>query len=193
MRIIFTILILSCYLSDAYAVSDVESRRIEEEKRLNLKQTEAQFRDEPQAPLSGRADSTQVYLESLSIKRVATHEDAARVLSILMGKEEEWPDFQARRMSFQKDGLLTDRKADNFAEEIPLRRGFFAQMLFKSLGLKGGLTLRVVGPFERYALAELVHENIMIAGSTREWMSGRELVYTFVQAVEFISKYKIAP
>ena len=190
MRVYLVIFFITIYLSMGYAATEVDERRVEEEKRLDLKTTEAQYYDRARTRVDQEALTTRDFLEGLSSKEYADHRDAAKVLTILLGKEDELTDFGLQRDFFVSSNLLSARKAGYFVAEAPVRRGLFAQMLMKALGIKGGLTLRVLGAYERYCLSELVYEDIMIPGSTREWMSGRELIYTFIQATHFISRYR---
>lgn len=193
MRLLLILLIiLTHYFCYAYGATDVEERRIEEEKRQQLKSTEAQFYEESKTTVKEDVISTRQFLGQLTSKDVVDHRDAAQTLAILLGKDDDLKSFEDQRQFFIEVELLSQRQAERFSESTPLRRGLFARMLLLALNIKGGLTLRVFGPYERYALSELVYEDIMISGSTREWMSGRELVYTFIQAANYIAKNNLS-
>jgi hypothetical protein len=190
MRVIMACLFLFNIAGLAQATTLQDDRRVEEQKRTQLKATEAQYYDLPLTNIKkeGRADID--YFNTLIAQRVATYADAAYVMSILLGKADELTSFQERKQYLTEYGFLPKRRKDSFTEDYPLSRGLIAYMLFKALDLKGGLTVRILGPGERYTLQELVFEGIMLSGSTKELISGKELAYTFIQAANYISKYR---
>jgi hypothetical protein len=68
------------------------------------------------------------------------------------------------------------------AEGSKLTKGTLGFLLCKTLGIKGGVTMRLTGTSRRYALRECVFLGIMTAGSTDEYVSGRELIDTMQRA-----------
>jgi hypothetical protein len=66
-----------------------------------------------------------------------------------------------------------------------VERGTVASIVCQILKIKGGLTMRVIGPHPRYALRELVSLRIMQPGSTQQGMSGIEFVGIMGRAEEY--------
>lgn len=71
--------------------------------------------------------------------------------------------------------------ADEVAE-----RGTIASILAHALNIKGGLTMRLVGPHPRYAVRELVHLGIMPPSSAQQGLSGIEFVGIIGRAEEYL-------
>jgi hypothetical protein len=166
-----------------------EDRRIEEEKRKALQPTEAQYYLDPPVVLDTE-NQTRAYFQQLMRQDVANASDGAYVLLVLLKKADEMDGFERQKQFLIDNRFLSPKASRFFTKEAPLSRGVFARMLINALDIKGGLTLRVFGPSERYAHRELVYENIMVSGDPGEYMSGRELVYSFIQAVDYIDRHK---
>ena len=111
-------------------------------------------------------------------------------MGVLLKQEEKLNDFSQRKQFLIDNELLSRRAATGFSEKNPLRRGLLAYMIYKALGIKGGLTLRLLGPNQRYAHKELVYRGLMVSGSSAEFITGEELVYVFVKATDFLAKNK---
>jgi len=187
-------LVIFCFLivPSLAAQTDTQQldRRIEEEKRKDLRPTEADYYDASKLKVEQEEILTADYLDALVKKEIVTEADGAFVMSVLLGKDENLLDFFARKQ-FLLDNKILSRKFENeFREEEPLRRGLLAYMVYQALGIKGGLTLRVFGPSQRYAQLELVYRGIMFSGSSSEYLSGEELIYVSVKAAEYRAKNK---
>ena len=57
-----------------------------------------------------------------------------------------------------------------------LRRGQFAYMLCKALDIKGGLTMRIIGTRERYALREVIFLGLMPDVNKAKYVNGMEVL-----------------
>ena len=160
-------LIFASVSSLAFAQSAQETRGLEEEKRDLLSYTEVQIPSRVSAPLPEEASPELRFLNELYAKRVAHVSDAERVLAILTGSDDQTKDVKAQQS---------------------LRKGAAALMFCEGLGIKGGIGRRLFPSSERYALRELVYEDIMQAEGVEEVVTGRELVDMFVRSVDYMEK-----
>lgn len=63
-------------------------------------------------------------------------------------------------------------------------------MIVKILKIKGGITMRIFGPSERYALKELAFMNMMDGGMTGRYVTGRELIAILSRADEYLAEQR---
>ena len=48
--------------------------------------------------------------------------------------------------------------------------------------------MRIFGPRKRYAHMELVSIGIMFPGSSREYVNGKELIVSIIQAIDYVTQ-----
>ena len=120
---------------------------------------------------------------SLSYKQVAMIDDGYRAVAILTrGKDDlkepgKCRDFLVgRKIAREKWGLAPDK---------PLTKGKLAYMVCQALGIKGGVTMRLFGPSQRYCLFECQYLELMTGGATYEHVTGGELVSTIDRADQY--------
>ena len=162
----------------AFAASAEDTRGREEDKRKSLVPTEAQQSPAALAHEPKSDKENYAFLSDLYNKKISSIADACRAISILLGRDEQ----------FVQDNLLPPSVKKGFKYPQPLRKGQVAYMLCKALDIKGGLWLRFLGLNQRYALRELVYEGIMFSGSVQDFMSGKELLITLTQAVDYLTR-----
>jgi len=169
-----------------------QDRRIEEEKREELKPTLTTGRPaaptkptpkEPAPPVPQPFEP--IYFMNLVQKRIAYHYDAAKSIAILMEVDEETIGLDEQVGYLKEKRFLPPRLRDSFDPMAPLRRGPAAYMFLKALGIRGGIALRLFGPSERYALKELVFQGILSPGHVNDLVSGAELVQIMSQAAAY--------
>lgn len=162
-----------------------QDRRIEEEKREELKPTHAAGVG-PAAPPAKEAPVPQpleaIYFLNLLPKRITYGYDAAKVIMILMRVDEEYIGLDAQVGYLKEKGFLPPRLRDSFDPMAPLRKGACAYMLSRALGIRGGIARRLLPESERYALKELAFQGIMGPGHVNDIVSGPELVQAAAQA-----------
>ena len=136
------------------------------------------FAPEARADTPGETDAE--FFMSLSYKRVAMVDDGYRAVAILArGKDDlkepgKCRDFLLeRKIALQKWGLAPDE---------PLTKGKLAYMVCQALGIKGGVTMRLFGPSQRYCLFECEYLELMTGGAPYEHVTGGELVSTIDRA-----------
>ena len=184
------IVCLVCYpcLSPA-APGPQDSRRIEEQKRENLKPTEVHYqkrteqRSVKRAPL--QPDDV-VYLAEMSFRKVTYGYDLCKTLVILKGVENQYIGLDAQVAYLKEQNFLPKNVQDTFDPMKPLRRGLTAYVLRKVLNVKGGIFARLFAESERYALKEMTYEGVMSSGNIHAIISGDELASTITRAVNHI-------
>ncbi len=173
----------------AWAQNIEQDRRIEEEKRESLKPTIAPLKIPKEKKAVGGPPVPQpikeLYFLTLLPKRIAYRYDAAKLIVILMGVDEEYIDLNSQVQYLQEEGFLPKRFRDGFDPMEPLRKGVAAYMFYKALDVKGGIALYLFGPSERYTLRELAFQGYMSPGHANDLVSGEELVQIMTRAASY--------
>lgn len=190
MRYLSYLVVLLLILSPlvASAQSPIDRRRIEEEKRDNLRLSEIKISEKTSIFHSQPGLSKQAYFNKLVSKKNATLFDAYTMLVILLGLEDRYPDFKAKQAFLRQQDILPRAMRLTGNPHQSLEKGVAAYMFCRALKIKGGLWLRLFGITERYALRELVFQCIMFPGNTRDIVSGKELVFIVTQAANYLAQ-----
>ncbi len=77
--------------------------------------------------------------------------------------------------------------------QAKLTRGRAAYMLYQALRLRGGLTLSVLGPSERYCLRECLFLGVWPSGTPRDLMTGGELMGVLKWAADYQEEHGKKP
>jgi hypothetical protein len=114
-------------------------------------------------------------------KQRASFEDVCRVISTLLHDKDPQQPFDKMRTSLIKEGIIPGDWV--YKRESPVTKGMLAYMLCKVLDIKGGLTMRIFGTSQRYALRECKWIGLITrASSAKEYVSGKELLAIFTRA-----------
>lgn len=92
--------------------------------------------------------------------------------------------YEERLLLLQSKGYLSESFSAPANQVV--QRGTVAQVLCHILKIRGGLTMRLVGPHPRYATRELMHMNLFPPCSPNQSMSGIE----FVDAISKAESYQ---
>jgi hypothetical protein len=185
--LLLLLLVLTPFLLMAQTAED--KRRIEEEKRESLRPSEVRILwEEREKSYPELTPIKRDYFAELLSKRVAFFSDACRVLTVLMGVENQYKDFDSQIAFFKERNIIPRRIALECNPAEPLCKGLTAYMFCEALGIKGGLWLRLFGMNQRYALRELVFEGIMSPGNINDIVSGKELIFILTQAANYLSR-----
>jgi len=172
-----------------WAKTAEDNRRIEEEKRESLRSTEEQLYPKRQPfPEQPPEYIDLSYFRELLSKRVVFLSDATKALVILLGVEAQEKDFASQTAFLKEKNIVPKNFAVETGQHKPLRKGLAAYMFCQALQIKGGIWLRLFGASQRYALKELVFEEIMLPGNLNDIISGNELVVIFTNAAEYLAK-----
>ena len=185
-----TLLFLVIILLPTFAMAKTaeDDRRIEEEKRKSLSPTEIEIPQEKQPSPRQSADIDLDYFRELLLKKTAINSDACQVIVRLMGVEDYVPDSSSQFALLKERNIIPEKLATGFDLSQPLRKGLTAYMFCQALEVKGGVWIRLFGMSQRYALKELIFEEIMSPGSVNDHMSGKELILTLTRAIEYITQ-----
>ena len=127
-----------------------------------------------------KKESRTAYVRRLFEKDRCSYGDACRiVLSLAKGEHTD-----AAFADLQKDLLergIVDA-AWGFEEGAPVTKGTLAYMLAKTLGLPGGLTVKIFGWSRRYAFRECVYQGLLNGISDMEYVTGRDLLDALADA-----------
>jgi len=121
----------------------------------------------------------------VAAKPNATFEDAVRAFLELA------VDTDAAKIPYEKQfDVLTDMKVVRRGwvgeAQEKLTRGRVAYMICRTCGIKGGLSMAVLGTTERYAFRECVFLGIWEGGTQRDYMTGGELVGVLKWAADYL-------
>jgi len=125
-------------------------------------------------------------LTNLIGQKAVAISDGFEFLMTLMQIEELYPGFDSQKNFLIKAGIIPSDQNSQAAQD-PLTRGKLAYALVKTLRLKGGLKARLLGMNERFAMEELLHQNIMRPGHRQDFMTGDELVVVMTNALNFMA------
>jgi len=166
-----------------------EDRRIEEEKRKSLHQTEVLVpaMEEQVARPDHLIDRS--YFEKLVSRKISYRRDGCMTLAVLMGVEKQYPNLDSQIAFMKERGIIPPKYTADFSPDEPLRKGLAAYMFYEALGIDGGLWIRLFGISQRYALKELVFEGIMISGNKHDIVSGEELISILAGCADFMTKW----
>ncbi len=121
---------------------------------------------------AARADTS--FFRSLLDKPRATAADAFRVMVILRTRSLQPATFQQDVQTLRKAGILPAKW--RWAADKPVTCGEVSYLLCKTLGIKGGLTMRIFGPSRRYAFRECEFLKLVPEGHQGKYLTGEELV-----------------
>lgn len=165
-----------------------DERRIEEQKRENLKPTEVHYQKKKKKQPSKAAPLQQediMYIAELSFRKVTYGYDLCKVIVLLKGVENQYIGLDAQVTYLKEQNFLPKNLQDTFDPMKPLRRGSTAYVLSKALNIRGGIFLNIFRESERYALKEMTYAGIMSSGNIHEIISGDELASTITRAVNY--------
>jgi len=121
------------------------------------------------------------FIRNLYKKEKADFGDACFVIANLTKSKEATGPFKKLRDELIKEEIIP--KKWTYKKDSPLTKGMISYMLCKTLKIKGGLTMRVFGATERYALRECLYIGLVVKGeSTSQYVSGKELLAIFSRA-----------
>jgi hypothetical protein len=131
------------------------------------------------------------FFRALHEKPRAEFRDLVAAVHMLARDTHEEKPFEQLRAELVVDGLLPEDWT--YAPGSPVTRGMAAYGVCAALakvgegehGIGGGLTLRVFGNSQRYALRECLHLGIVMPGSQRQTLRGGELLGILARARSF--------
>lgn len=190
-RILTAILILLSLCQVSLAQSPEDKRRVEEEKRGDLRLSEFYLPDSQVITRPADKSNENAYFAQLLTKEIASLSDAYQTLVILMGVSDQFSNLDSQYDFLMKNGIVLESIGTKMNYNEPLRKGAAAYMFATAMKIKGGIILRSLGLNQRYAFKELVYQEIMFPGNVHDVMSGQELILTLTQAADYMTKKRV--
>jgi len=129
------------------------------------------------------AKSDAQFFMLLGHKSVATLSDGYQAVAMLVrGEGKLLPPEECRTLLVERD-IARKSWGDDMA--VPLTKGKLAYMVCQALEIKGGLTMLLFGPSERYCLFECLHLDLMANGARYQHCTGGELVGVIDRSDEY--------
>lgn len=127
------------------------------------------------------ATNSAEYLDQLSSQPTVSEARALEGVLLLLGRQEKTTFAEAVK------ALIDQRivsSAWGFQPDRPITRGKVAYMVCQACDIKGGLTLTLTGPSQRYCLRELQYRGLMTSGIVYGPVTGMEYVAILARADE---------
>jgi len=189
-RLVILIIILNNILlfpnSNSSAATTEAERRIEEEKRESLSISEAVIAVKDEDVLL-EDEVNDIYFEALLPRKVTYISDAFKILVILLGVENKYADFESQKDFLIERQVVPQKIQIQNDPYFPLRKGTLSFMICRTLGIKGGLHLRVFPKSERYSLKELEYLGIVKNGYVNDLVSGEELIKILTRSADYLA------
>lgn len=135
-----------------------------------------------------KSSATGLYRELLD-KKVATVQDSFLILATLI-KNKTVYDVEEAKQTLIGEKILTKEEVSKAKLTNPLKHSFLAYLLFKTLNLKGGLMIRILGVTPRYALKECIYAGLIKGEFSSKYISGAELLSILSRAKEYRDRNK---
>ncbi|MHC4427052.1 MAG: hypothetical protein ACYS0D_00410 [Planctomycetota bacterium] len=110
----------------------------------------------------------------LEERRVVTTNDALHGLYLMADGDDPFVTYDQRLAQAHERGWIPQRSAPPANESAPV--GLFAVASCDILEIRGGLTMRVLGPSGRYCTKELVFLEILPPRTEQQSLSGLEFI-----------------
>jgi len=136
---------------------------------------------------SGLLAQSNQLIRDLAEKPVATVEDGLRMALLFsqgVGATEPFDEVAAK---LKDSDLIRNKWLEKPGDR--LRKGQLAYIIVNACGIKGGLTMRLTGVSERYALRECIFLNLLERGSTGNYVSGMELLGSMGRAEKYLEDH----
>lgn len=134
--------------------------------------------------MSGNDPSQQMdFLHTLADRNITSNDEAFHGLVLFLDGSDPAGDYAARVALLRTRKMLPagfDQSADHAVE-----RGTLAVALVRALSIKGGLTMRVLGPSPRYAVRELQYLDIYPPSSPNQTFKGSEFLSILSKAEDY--------
>jgi len=135
------------------------------------------------ATLAANEDSA-VLLDRLASGKTVGENDAARGMVLLLDGKDSCRTFQDRITLLRGRGVVGEHW--DFVADRAITRGRLAYMVYQACKMRGGLTLALAGPSERYCLRELAYRRMMTVGPELTPATGMEFVAVLSRADAYI-------
>jgi hypothetical protein len=118
-------------------------------------------------------------------KEAVTVRDGVAATLILIDRYEPNRTFEEQLEVLIGQDVIEQKERTKLKDSDTLTRGTLAYLLIGALEIKGGLTMRILGRSDRYALRECIDSGIIEKGSAGSAVSGRELISVLSNAESY--------
>ena len=122
----------------------------------------------------GPALSQGQFFRQLIRKRIASKEDVCRAVALLLSLPEALGPYESLLASVKQKGVIP--ASWKFRPQDPATQGFACFTFIRALGVKGGLSTRILGFSGRTAYREAVYLNLTTPTGDRTRITGGELI-----------------
>jgi hypothetical protein len=135
----------------------------------------------------GGGDTAEMdFWDGLAAQRAVSNDDALHALLLSFGGAAESTDFAARQKAARARGWIGAGK--DLTRNETARVGMIAKAVCIEAKIRGGLTMHVFGPSERYAVQELNYLKWLPAMSTNQAISGAQLIALLSQVEDHLAQ-----
>jgi hypothetical protein len=129
------------------------------------------------------ADQQMQFLHTLADRNIASNDEAFHALILFLDGNDPAADYPTRVAALRARSMLPAGFAEGGDQAV--ERGTVAVALVRALSIKGGLTMRVLGPSPRYAVRELQFMDIFPPSSPNQTFKGSEVLSILTKAEEY--------
>jgi hypothetical protein len=119
-------------------------------------------------------DDQMEFWHQLADKRMTSNDDAFRGLLLYMDGKDQAKSYEDRIANLRSRKMLP--KGFDEPADLAVSRGTLAVAISRLISLKGGVTMRLLGPSPRYAVRELMFVGVYPTSSPNQTFSGAEYV-----------------
>jgi len=144
------------------------------------------MRDDPQSQME--------FWHVLTERPEVSNDETFHALLLFIDGRDALPDYSARVATMKRRSLIPESFGRSANEAVG--RGTLAFAMVRILDIKGGLTMSLFGPSERYATRELQYLGLYPASSPNQTFSGAELIGIIGRMEDYQrsrSVYKLKP
>jgi len=134
-------------------------------------------------------EADNAFYRDLAARRTATFEDAVRgFFELVVGASADDVPFDKQAQALVDMNVIGSKWAAD--PKAKLTRGRAAYMICTACGVRGGVTMRVFGPSERYAVRECVFMGVWEDANPRDDLSGSELMGLLKWCIDYLDARK---
>lgn len=146
----------------------------------------------PQAPslcttLPPAARDGPRFWAELAQQRIATNDDALHAILLLLDDVDDCPDYRTRLTTLRSRGVIPNSSSFDAPANQAVGRGALAVALTRILGIRGGITMSLLGTSERYAVRELEFRDLFPPSTPNQIFSGGELVGVLDRVYSYVA------
>lgn len=131
------------------------------------------------------------FIHYLSAEPMVTFDEACRAVLLLVDGEDTAATFEARYEELLSRGVV--RAQWNLQAKSAVDRGTLAYMIFKGCKMRGGLNVRLFASSglgdRRYALREVIRQEVMPQGVPYQVLSGGQVLSAISNADDYLADH----